>query len=159
MAVGPHWRPHGASHVLSAFGLPRVCRQIYSETALTAFKESVSCIDKQDDLRMIETFTEAQRSAIVALDPEHIICWDMVRKPTQLSLWLTIGVRKVLPNFRKLYVTQFAMNHTYVTCVLRLPDSMSKEDKELLGAKDRQAWFLRRYTDILDAGIGIIFRD
>ncbi|KAF3001952.1 hypothetical protein E8E13_007211 [Curvularia kusanoi] len=148
-----------SENVSSAFSLPRVCRQVYSETALTAYRECVFVLDKPSDLRTIEeTFLKVQRNAIVALDLHHMIV-DVAILPPPLIVWVKTSVRRVLPNLRRLHVTDFELCCIHERCVRRFGDWMSKEDKELHEAKDKQAWFLRWYTGILESGIEIVFQD
>lgn len=57
----------------AAFHLPEVCRQIYSETALTAYTHSTfivgeDCLTFQNDLNFLQN---AQRRAISSIEPDY----------------------------------------------------------------------------------------
>ncbi|KAF1360417.1 hypothetical protein EJ07DRAFT_154871 [Lizonia empirigonia] len=90
-----------------AFRLPEVCRQIYSETALTAYRENTFVFDETHwPYKNAKTqLIAAQRRAITSIEPDPLTFVDMM---------LLSGYReeirlKRLPNVETVFVTSRAM--------------------------------------------------
>lgn len=99
----------GPTRVLSAFHLPEVCRQIYSETALISYGENVfdlTFIDLHSGSSMSRLMS-AQRRAITTLKPDPRYLCSL---PQDAGVWSHFKpIRKFLPNVRLLIVTPLAM--------------------------------------------------
>jgi hypothetical protein len=152
--------------VASGFHLPEVCRQIYSETALTLYKENVFLIHEYRCFRLLEQLNEAQRSAITAPEASPD-CLEEMMQPQYYMLETPEGdvdipmegldclglqpgysVLDFLPNFRKFIVTNLAARFAQHSLGL----TTEEQTKEQL-----KAWVMNHFAELTDSGVEVIF--
>lgn len=163
--------------VASAVRLPEVCRQIYSETALTLYKENIFLIQELQCFRSLKKLNEAQRSAITALgaSPEYLAVitrskyvepdtpypeWDYDGDDKDFpdELLDCLGLRpensalEFLPNFRKFIVTDLAARFAYHFHHHFYELTAADQSKEQV--KD---WVMSHFTELTDSGVEVIF--
>lgn len=93
----------------SAFHLPRVCRQIYAETALISYKANAFVCDEPtiSGKHPMARLMAAQRKAIATIEPmPEVLCLMVI-----LHSKTHEGIMNVLPNVRKLSITSIAMRY------------------------------------------------
>lgn len=101
-------------HVASAFHLPEVCRQIYSETTLASYRENIFlCEDGYFNSKSpMYQFMDVQAEAITTLEIDLRMLYRMIgitgefRPFRKNSNW---GILSVLPNVRVVVITCSAL--------------------------------------------------
>lgn len=106
--IDPYSHHYNIKRLPAAFHLPEVCRQIYSEAALTAYQQNVFIFNgptNQNESRL-DLLMEVQRSAIKSVEIGS------------LRLWLTVADKQVapmtdsLPNLEHILVSAAALEYT-----------------------------------------------
>ena len=163
--------------VASAVRLPEVCRQIYSETALTLYKENIFLIQELQCFRSLKKLNEAQRSAITALEaspdclveillpkyeydngdtpyPSDSDFSDEEEKPPMRGLdcfGLQPGYSSLpvdfLPNFRKFIVTDLAARFAHYAFQFIAADPTKEQLKD---------WVMSHFSELTDSGVEVI---
>jgi hypothetical protein len=156
-----------------AFRLPEVCRQIYSEAALTSYKENVFRLYDSGCLSKLLQLNTAQRNAITALEASPGFLADLVESydgliylefEEDIDLFKKLMVKDFtvdtisggLPNFRKFVVTDLAMRNAR-RCYEW--DWEWEDDGEEIIETDEQlkAWVLDHFSALTDKGVKIVF--
>lgn len=159
--------------VTSAFRLPEVCRQIYSETALTSYKENVFRLYDSGCLRRLLEFNTAQKNAITALEASPGFLADLVKSydgtiylefEDDIDLFKKLMVKDFtmdtvsggLPNFRTILVTNLAMRNAR-RCY-EADWEWEAEGKEIIETEEQlKAWVLDHFSSLTDEGVKIAF--
>lgn len=159
--------------ILLAFRLPEVCRQIYSEAALTSYKENIFRLYDSGCLSKLLGLITAQRNAITALEASPGFLADLVESydgPIYLEFEEDIDLFKKLmvkdftvdtvsgglPNFRKFVVTDLAMRDAR-RCY-EGDWEWENEGEEIIETEEQlKAWVLDHFSALTDAGVEIVF--
>jgi hypothetical protein len=135
----------------SAFHLPEVCRQIYSETATLAYKLNIFVInnfhwDAFERYRWIRKRLPAQRNAITAIAPQESVLWEFL--DSDMSFLDTF------PNLEYIEITPetFCRATRDEPVVLR-----GLVDKVLVTREEKQQWLLERIRKLDGDGIEVKF--
>jgi len=163
---GFHQELYYPEPVASAVRLPGVCRQIYSETALTMYKENVFLIQELRCFRLLEKLNEAQRMAITALEASPDCLVEITQ--SQYDTLETVdgdfefpiegldcfgmqpghSVLDILPNFRKFIVTDLAARVAHHAFYFAAADPTKEQLKD---------WITSHFAELTDAGVEVIF--
>ena len=145
---------------LPAFHLPRVCRQIYRETATLAYSLSnltfpchINCEDCVDDGIFEQWNLKANRDAITTIELNA----DFIKKYTWLYYNQSI-LRVTYPNLRCIYVSKSAVEYT----VEKWEWTSIAEALGLLESKTLRQWriiFEGMIKHIEGEDMKVIFRD
>ncbi|KAG9201555.1 hypothetical protein G6514_005562 [Epicoccum nigrum] len=161
-----------------AFRLPEVCRQIYSEAALTSYKENVFRLYNFRCMSKLLELNEAQRNAITALEAspsfflaELVESYDdnmYLEFEKDIELFRKLMVKEFttdtvsggLPNFRRFVVANLTIRHTR-----RCYEGgweWEEEDEEVRrgvieSEEQLKAWVLDHFASLTVKGVEIVF--
>lgn len=141
----------------STFHLPRVCRQIYSETALLSYKANTFVLDHKYYPRsnLIFRLLAVQRREITTIQPTPNLLHSMVwYEPADLRK--KKGLLKALPNVRTLVVSTRALRRVQQSvATYRWFGSPGER-----GCRDEwRAWLVGHMGKYVKVGIKLVFED
>jgi hypothetical protein len=160
-----------------AFRLPEVCRQIYSEAALTSYKENVFRLYNFRCMSKLLELNEAQRNAITALEASPSFLAELVESyddnmylefEEDIELFRKLMVKEFttdtvsggLPNFRRFFVTNLAMRHAR-RCYEGGWEWEEEDEEERGGVIESEeqlkAWVLDHFASLTVKGVEIVF--
>jgi hypothetical protein len=141
-----------ATKLRAAFHLPEVCRQVYSETVLTSYRENVFlCGSVYPTIKMsFGRLKAAQRKAITAVEFNPLVLYCHVKPNPE-----TKPVTSALPNIKFISVSSVALRDVQRLCKL-----IHGDDTEVAGLRGKamwQMWLRKKLAGIYGDGMRVHF--
>lgn len=152
-------RDRRPTKVLSAFHLPEVSRQIYSETVLTSYKENVFAGGDYHFWERKSTcqLNAAQRGAITVLElTVESMIYESVYFALQQILVKPNELLRVLPNLRAFIISKYALRFISLRYQHH---GVSTAPYDLRISEQAQAWLRERLSAYTEAGLALVFEE
>ncbi|KAH6638258.1 hypothetical protein C7974DRAFT_470996 [Boeremia exigua] len=139
----------------SAFHLPEVCRQIYSETVLTSYRENIFVWDFSmfSNKRPMSQLMPVQRRSIQTLQPDRRALHWMMDRGRKL---FGNNMLKVLPNLRTLRIDSFALKYVQLFFITH---HLDEKQMRLWNQEEWQDNVAKQLASLTEAGVKILFED